>query len=173
MTFATLSIDPGAKGGAAFWLDGSFKWSLPVDCGEHRMAVLGQAWSDAGELPLVIVAETWTPHGKMGFNAALGLGAQWGRWQERIDELPPVKVGRWQGPKIVKVKPGEWRRAVFGSGWGNKPKAEWSALALQRVKAMHGVTATDDEAVAVLIGEWATKTKAVQDVLPVKFRRSA
>ena len=167
-----LGVDPGEEGGVAFFACGVYQWSRPIHNGYQRRIALNDAWQHckAEHIPLIIIGETWTPHGKMNFAAALGLGAHWGRWLERIDELQPQLHGQWAGPKVVRAKVKDWRRAIFGPH-REKATEEWKRLAMMRA-AQYGPE-TSDEAEAILIAEYGTRAGVVGDALPKRVREEA
>ena len=158
-----LGVDPGATSGVAITVNGKILSSgsctgqdyVPWVCRAEKLQVDLQR-------PLVVAMETWTPHGKWGFKQALSLGEQAGRWLGMIERVCIDAL-------VVRVEPGEWRRALFG-GVLNRPTKVWKDLAL-----MHALAATDsmcreDEAEAICMALWASRSNRVDEEL-VRHRR--
>ena len=153
-----LAIDPGAQDGSAIFSRGDLITHFPAS---RRRSYRDQIVSTARDLsyevscPLVAVMETWSPQGDWGFNAAMGLAEQAGRW---LDSLEAHGV-----PKIVRVKPNQWRRALWKMPRGTKTE-QWKQRALDHARQVFSVsTMNDNTAEAIAIGHWATRAHAVKE----------
>jgi len=149
-----FGIDPGKISGAAIVVRGEVSSSGVVLEGEHS------SWVEAAvtvahveQLPLVAAVETWTSHGRWGFQAALGLGERAGRWLGELERQNVYAVVR---PQVM-----EWRRDVFGGGQNVKTEV-WDQRAKMHARAATGTTAVDDnEADAICIALWGSRADAV------------
>lgn len=170
-----VGIDPGQKGGASVWLNGKYVTSRAVDTRQDRYLILRRAaaLAEAETCPMILVFETWTAHGKINTAALIGLGTSVGRWLEAAETFENL-VGNWRGPKSTRVQVGQWRRDIFGNGWGNWPTDAWKLAAMNRAELIMGKPpATPDQAEAVLIGFWGTHAGEVGAVLPKHIREAA
>ena len=173
-----IGVDPGAQGGASIWDCGHYVTSRVVTCSLDRVLVLRRVHALASSIPtgipVVMVFETWTAHGKINTDTLIGLGAEIGKWQERAEDFR-VTCRHWQGPKSVKVKVNTWRKAVIGgTAYRNWPTDVWKRAAIQRATALTGTEpSTADEAEAILVGYWGTRAAEVGAVLPKATREMA
>jgi hypothetical protein len=111
-------------------------------------------------LPPIVVAETWTPHGKWGFDAVLGMGEGWGWWTaemrralEAHPELGPLHVER--------VVPNQWRDDLFGKD-RVKGRSELKKFAVEYVSGRLGVRlASHDVAESACLGVWGAQNDNV------------
>jgi hypothetical protein len=180
-----LAIDPGAVSGWSVWVAGRLmahgSASLPAD---RQMAVT-RAFALSAGLPLIVVAETWNSQRfkgarkgrmeRMGDAVLIGMGAERGRWFEQVDMMPPVRHGRWTGPKVVSVQPKVWRAPTVGNA-GKSQVVNAAVLARAMAHAERaGLQRPDtyDAANAVIIGEWATRAAEVGAALPAAVRGAA
>ena len=105
---------------------------------------LARQAAQAMQVPWLVVAETWTPHGKWGFDATLGMGESWGWWSGLfVDELHPSQ--------ILRLEPNAWRDVFFGR---KRPhtREELKALACAYVHARFRFETGDDVAEAICLG---------------------
>jgi len=172
-----VSIDPGAKSGIAVFVDGSLAevWTLrprgasgayalwSAGRSQHVWASRYLAWiTMLSEAHVVVCEQAWLglrPGAAMslarqvGYIEALAQGSTYRAPQGASDACRP----EWR-----EVTPSEWRR-VARETWG-RPMAwpsgrdEKKALAVALVRERWGITVSDDEADAVLIGWWALMT---------------
>ena len=179
-----LAIDPGKRSGWCMrnpptlpaHIPSAGAGTLPVYSGaatsiEGRELALSLAMADAVrfKLPLVVVAESWSRHGKWGHAQQAGTSAEWGKWLAAIemvgvDELP--KLGRasmYRG--VVRVDSTAWHVALGGSR--RNPREVRLRMAMARSKC-----SDPDEACARCISEWASLAPEVDAVLPAAFRRA-
>lgn len=124
------------------------------------------------ELPLVVVAEQWTPHG-LSRAAYKSLNESWGLWQAAIER---EHVGKFSKIKVhvVRVSPQTWRSAVFGK---RRPRERKDLKQLAVVYANKQLGAppaiSDNIAEAMCIRVWAERASEVHDALAVKGKRKA
>lgn len=105
---------------------------------------LGMQGAQALNVPLLVVAEKWTPHGVWGFDTVLGMGEGWGWWSSLFhDDLHPSQ--------IIRIEPNQWRNAIFGKR-RPKDREQLKALACQYVRARFHFETVDDVAEAICIG---------------------
>ena len=160
MTCALLSIDPGAKSGACVLvpLNHSLVFHRVIRTAAQRRSCIedAQRISCIHNLPLVACGEAWGVGGKWTPKQMIGLGAQWGRWEEAL-ELAGVE-------RVMRMQVHEWRGAIFGRGKRRKREA-WKRMAVAWASARYGVTMTDDEAEAVCMGHAALDSAALKKLL--------
>lgn len=152
-----LAVDPADRSGVAL--------ATPLgidDSGDSRGCEQRVRWVEqavcvarSAGLDLVVAIETWTPHGAWGFKQAQSVAEQAGRWLGEIERQEPSAI-------VVRVDPGEWRRALFGGGQ-NRKRQVWKDLARLRARAELGVAAQDDEAEAICIALWAQRSPRVAE----------
>ena len=170
-----LSIDPGAKGGAAVWSCGVFMMSWPVRTDAEKGVVVRYAYDVARRngLPLVVVFETWRPPAEgFGYMAGRALAASKASWKTIVNMGMPFKLGRRTFPKYLEVYAATWQARVLTVGRANRD---------QRIEATIDAGNTysdepcidDNEAAARCIGYWATRAGEVGELLPEEFRRAA
>ncbi len=149
-----LAIDPGKVSGWAIWRDGACIGSGVARTHDDRAYAVrfAEDYRQTFALPLVVVAEKWTPGGRFaGARTMAGLGAQWGLW------LAALEAGGVPKARVLRVHTQTWRARVLGGGWG-VTSAQWDALAQRRARVELGFDREidDNEADAVCIGAWAT-----------------
>ena len=151
-----LGIDPASRSGWSLFVRGKLIGSGVVESTGERLDVLQMAaevFTDEG-LPFVVVAETWSPGSWKSWNAIAAVHEPWGRWSEQL-ELIGCSL-------IVRVLVNEWRRDLYGkNAVSSMPRKMAKMLAKQRVKSVYKKTVSDDEAEAILIGEWGCRAGAV------------
>lgn len=159
----TLAIDPGKASGWAIFALGILTASGTAKTHAARCdaARLAMTAAKAATLPIVVVAEKWTPGGKFaGARTMAGLGAQWGLWLAALEELAIPKR------RVIRVHTQTWRAAVLGGGFG-VTSAEWDARAQRHASRVAGVHVGDDnEADAIGIGAWAVRAAKVGELMP-------
>jgi hypothetical protein len=171
-----LAIDPGEVSGWAihawpFQTEGLRVPGVSGTAATHaeRCSAVTRARSVAElyQMPLVIVAETWTRFGKWGAAQAAGTAAQWGRWQVAIDEAQLAampKLGRVKAfSGVVRVQSNVWYSATCGTT--RDPRE----VRLQRAMLRAGVN-NPDEACALCIAAWAEWAPKVRKLLPAAFQ---
>lgn len=160
-----LAIDPGKTSGWALFVDGEYTASGIAKKHAERLeaATMATVAADQWHLPLVVVAEKWTPGGKFaGARTMAGLGASWGLWTAALEEAEIPKA------RVLRVNTQTWRARVLGGGWGVKTE-EWDRRARLRATAEAGSDVFDDnEAEAICIGVWARMAREVEAKLPKK-----
>lgn len=160
-----LGVDSGAKSGWAIMAQGK-RWNSGV--ARHaleRASVVAHAQTLARvhDLPLVVVAETWSRGGWMSFATILGMGVGWGRWAEALE------LAEHPAKRIVRVLPGTWRPPTVGT---HKGAEAYKAAAIARVRSAHrdemgrALVAGPDEAEAICIADWGARSSEVAAILP-------
>lgn len=181
-----LAVDPGASTGAALVVSRPGRDLELVRVGDVP-AGTEPAWVElatdtalAAELPLIVVAETWTfgrgPHERMGSAAQVGLAAAWGRWPHLFDPASlRLAEARLFVVRTLRVNASTWHARMLGGGRG-VPSAEWKRRARLRCERVHGAAAvagvSDDAAEALVIAEWASRAGEVGRTLPVRVLRA-
>lgn len=169
-TCVILAIDPGKASGWAIFVAGESGESgvARTRIDRRDACVLASDVAEVRKLPLVVVAEKWTPGGKFaGARTMAGLGAQWGLWLAAIEEAEIPKA------RIIRVHTQTWRAATLGGGWGIKSD-EWDWRAKACVSRETGVLITDDnEADAICIGLWAIRAGEVGAKMPKRAAKKA
>lgn len=154
-----LGLDPARVSGWAILVDGQLAASGTARSASERAQVVStaQTASEAHQRRLVVVAERWLTGGWASFDAIAGLAAAWGAWREALEIAGHPKR------RVVRVTPQTWRASLLG---GRATREEWKRRAVWRVRAEHGIEVSDDEAEAVLIGQWGSRSLQVARLLP-------
>lgn len=155
-----LGLDPARRTGWGLFIRGKLIGSGVATDAAERFGVLEQAVETASdeELPLVIVAEDWTPGDWKSWISIARVHEAWGRWSEQLELLGLERV--------VRVKVNDWRRDLYGARHvARMPKKVAKALACSRVTSMYGKNVSDDEAEGILIGEWGCRAGEVAALL--------
>jgi hypothetical protein len=153
-----LSIDPGAKSGAALFRDSVLIASWQVKPG-GEWAVVAEAVLRAEGAPIIAVREDWSLGGRQqthkradgssythtNINMLAGLGRAWGRW-ESILHHEGIK-------RIVKVHARTWQSMISGRVL---PRADMLKLTKRVASGIAHRDVGEDEAVAIVLGIHAT-----------------
>jgi hypothetical protein len=170
-------VDPGETSGFGVAQPSKHKpLSYVLSCRTHdeRVAALRDAYLNAQslELPLVIVGEMWSPHGKWGTKQVAGTNAEWGKWEVAIEVAGSFSVGthksKW--PKVTRVLPDDWREPVLGAR--GLPTVIAKAMSIARVeheKAEFTSPMDHNAAEAGCIALWGRNATEVHRLLPVEF----
>lgn len=176
-----LSVDPATKTGVARW-DGSRLmgsgtlrvvktakeakalrvpkgWLLwePERAGAPLLAGVVAATTREAWAALLIGAEHVAIEEAMGFSAKAVAQLAWRRGYI-------AALCEERGIPVTEVNTSSWRKAA-GEAWGVTFPAKSDAakaLAIDLVREHYGITCTDDEADAVLVGHWALRTRTVK-----------
>lgn len=109
------------------------------------------------DLPPVVVAETWVPHGKWGPKQYLGMGEGWGWWtaemRRAVERFPDIGVIH-----VERVVPTVWRADLFG---GKLLDENLKLAAIQYVKARLQIRVPSDVAEAVCVALWGAQNDSV------------
>lgn len=168
-----LAIDPGAKSGHATRAPSGLLSSGTVTTHEERLRVIVAAAAHAilCGLPVVVVAESWTRHGKWSHVTQAGISAGWGKWLAAIEVADlggMAKLGRAAAYRgVARVSSDTWYRALIGPRRITANREERLRNAMRRAGCDD-----PDEAVARLISTWASLAPEVDAVLPVAFQRA-
>lgn len=134
---------------------------------EKRMLELiagAQQYASLRGLPLVVVAEKWTGHGKFGgARTQRGLGEGFAEWRMAL-------AVRGFHSEIVRVVPSRWYAAVIGGKKRRDDKQTVVQAMLRRFPHL-GPDLGDDAAEAVAIGLWASLAGEVGMVVPATLLR--
>lgn len=161
-----LAIDPGTHAGYCVTLRGVYESSGTVKRGGEAVPVEAAVYLATREnLPLLVVAEKWTPGGRFsGLRTMISLGAAWGRWEGAV-LAASVPMSR-----VVRVYPATWR-AYVGIRPGTRREAiDEHVSAYARAYAGEAMR-TDDEADAVCIAAWSATSALVRGKVPQRRRR--
>jgi hypothetical protein len=153
-----LSIDPGAKSGAALFLNGVLIESWQVKPG-GEWAVVAEAVIRAEGEPIIAVREDWSLGGRQqthkradgssythtNINMLAGLGRAWGRW-ESILRHGGIK-------RVVKVHARTWQSMISGRVL---PRADMLKLTTALASLIASRDVGEDEGVAIMLGRHAT-----------------
>lgn len=153
-----LALDPATKSGWAIFSRGRLLGSGVARDASDRFEVL-EAAAEIGadeELPVIVVAETWSCGNWKSWDAIAGVHQAWGRWAEQLE------LGGFDA--VVRVLVDTWRHDIFGTR-AKLPRKVAKELAKTRVKSMYGKKASADEAEAILIGEWGCRAGEVGALL--------
>lgn len=177
MRCVILAIDPGKRSG----------WCVRVTVDDNTIATSEHATDAKGRsravevavetsrqtrLPLVIVAESWTRHGRWSHVTQAGISAEWGKWLAAIESadlgsLP--RMGRSSAYRgVVRVPSDTWYRALIG------PRRITANREQRLQNAMRRAGVGDpDEACARCIAEYAAHASEVAKALPAAFRAAS
>jgi hypothetical protein len=162
-----LAIDPGKVSGFAIFVKGFLVWSDSARTHADRFDPASWAMSEAREwgLPLMVVAEKWTPGGRFaGARTMAGLGASWGLWLAALEDAGIPKA------RIIRVHTQTWRAATIGGGRGIDTQ-EWKRRARVRASQEAGLLVEDDNAAdAICIGLWAIRSGEVGAKMPKRAK---
>lgn len=163
-----LAVDPGESSGWAVLLRGVVMSSGEVAASSIRdiESIIAWAWRCAHDRQMAVVLVRERPFGgRMGTNSS---GAS-RVWKACWDSAPYVVKSR-----SVTVYPSTWRAKVLGRGWGSKPR-DVVRPEEQRVAKMIRQNSEEnvgpDEAAAICIGAWASRSGEVATKLPPKAKR--
>jgi hypothetical protein len=162
------AIDPGATSGAALFVGGDLHSAYSVTTQEERERFACRAVNRAAvnAMPLIVVAEKWSAHGKWSTAGAVGTAAQWGRWQAAFESVGTFKIGRTTYPKFTRVLHATWVSRVLACST-NVGSAILKAASVRRASMLMGDKLHDDNvADAVCIGIWAVHAGEVAALLP-------
>ena len=177
-----LAIDPGKRSGWCVRAGSVATSESATDCdGRKRAIEVGIEVAKETGLPLVVVSEMWSRHGKWSHMTQAGLSAEWGKWLGSLEAASGLaflpKLGRCAAYRgIVRVSSNLWYRLVIGHsgkrGARNRhvpdDRDERLARTMQRMECND-----PDEACARAIATWASLAPEVDAVLPTAFRRQA
>jgi hypothetical protein len=166
-----LGVDSGATSGWAIWTPGAgiCKHGTAKSSADRGAVVLDAVQiAHALTLPCVAVLEKWTPGGGVRWNpkTMIGLGQSRGRWLEQLE------VCDFMDADVVSVEPNTWRAGTLSKLGRGVGRDEWKRRAVQACKARGLVTATDDEAEAILMAIWGAE-KSAEVLVRSKVRRRA
>jgi len=158
-----FGLDPATRTGWSIFICGEYFASGVAITIEQRCDAIEKLRSVAldEELPVVVVAEDWFPGGPCWKEIA-GQYEAWGRWDENLQLTGFTDH--------VRVQAHDWRTDIHGDGVC-KPTARASALKLAkalakaRVRSSYKLHVCDDEAEAILIGEWGCRSGEVAALL--------
>ena len=125
-----------------------------------RAEFVETAAEEAHELkvPLVIVAEDWTPGGKrVTFDTIKALGQGWGLWESEILTQVPEAV-------LIQYKPAEWRELAFTWRYP-KGREAVKKFAMEHIKKVWGFEVGEDIAEAGCIALAGTHSGEVAEAL--------
>ena len=152
-----LAIDSAQVSGWALFVSGELITAGVCKVDHDAVVSIAQAQATAHKLPLIVVAETWSP-GFKSHKTVLGMGAAWGIWTSALTRAKHPKR------RIVKVLPATWRSAVLHRG--RRGRDLWKAAAQSYVKQRYHVELSDDAAEAVCIGVWGMHAGEVGALIP-------
>lgn len=158
-----LGIDPARVSGWSIFARGKYVTSgVAKTQADRELAVrIANAESGGEDIPLVVVAERWNPGGKWYTATKVGIGTAWGLWLAELERIGLPKR------RVVRVYPQTWRAAVLGMGGRGATTEACHQAALARANTLHHASATSsDEAEAIAIAEWGTRSGEVAAVLP-------
>lgn len=165
-----LALDTASKTGWSVWscgrliAHGEFTlWSADGVRECIRVVDIARDAALAQGIPWVVMSErSWGGHMGTGATEALGF---W-KFQLLNAQLPIVRIGQ--------VYPARWRARVLPKGMHS---AKREAVRKEELKAARMIALRvdigDDEAPAILIGKWATKSGEVGEMLPKNAREFA
>jgi hypothetical protein len=161
------AIDPGATSGAALFVGGDYIESRTCTTHLERASFARLAIEIAcdAELPLIVVAEKWSAHGKWGTAQAAGTAAQWGMWQAAFETAGTFKIGRSTWPKFTRVLHATWVSRVLGCST-NVGGLILKAASVNRAQRLTGSAVDHNAADAVCIGIFASHAGEVAALLP-------
>jgi hypothetical protein len=154
-----LGLDPATKTGWSIFVNGEYEDSGVARNLQQRCEVLEKLRAIAlnEELPVVVVAEDWTPGDWKSWKAISGIFESWGRWDEQLNLTGFTD--------IVRVLVQTWRSDIFGRGAKRMNRKTAKAMARARVKSVYHLNVSSDEAEAILIGEWGCRAGEVGELL--------
>jgi hypothetical protein len=166
-----LGIDAGATSGWAIWIPGRGVLEHGTAKSSNQRGSVVYRATDLAiqlDLPCVAVLEKWTPGGGVRWNpkTMIGLGQSRGRWLEQLD------IYSFMDADMIGVEPNTWRAGTLSKLGRGIGRDEWKRRAVQACKARGLVTATDDEAEAILIAVWGAE-KSAEVLARSKVRRRA
>lgn len=160
MTWRLLAIDPGKVSGWAIFENGRYIASGEAETAWVRSSVVQRAAADIEVERFVVGAERWTAGGRMGLQAAIGLGAQWGVWLEHLNLAQVRKAA------VLRVPPQTWCGQVLRTS--KAKRVEHQRVFFQRA----GITPSgQNEADAICIGWYFLKTGKAFEALPKKVQK--
>lgn len=161
-----LAIDPGKTSGWSAWREGYYVASGTAKTHEERLWVAAEAMKAEAKFGrrVIVVGEIWTPGGKFaGARTMQGIGSAWGEWLVAL-ELAGIPKSR-----VMRVKVQTWR-SVFATGRRMTSEAWNVELARRASQLAQRVVVDDNEADAVCIGWWATRSGDVARKIAKKPR---
>ncbi len=157
---AVLGIDPASRSGWALFIRGELRCSGVARSAEERFEAIRNAdnLSLSDNLPLIAILEDFSPGSWKSWVAIARAYEARGRWQEQLDLIGTPAVG---------VMVNDWRRALYGSRSMRKsmPRKMAKQMAVARVESVYRKRVSDDEAEAILIGEWGCRSAEVAAIL--------
>ncbi|MCC6649097.1 MAG: hypothetical protein IT374_26450 [Polyangiaceae bacterium] len=161
---AILSIDPGEVSGWALLVTGLVCASGTAAGSTERASAIARAVNKAHfwSRPLVVVAETWPR--RMRGGVPTGALSAWSLWRESLAESGIPKR------RVVRVHVGRWSAAILGGAALTTEQRRARSIARARHETARE-SIDHDEAAAICIGIYASRSPEVAKVLPK--RRSA
>lgn len=159
-----LSVDPGDDSGAAIHVCGKLvEWGLANTLGKiEACARKAYEIAERENLPLVVVIEEWSAHGRWSHRSKETLAGSVRDWKRAVADLPR----RRPTTKILRVHLSRWRAAFRCARGITKPELVTLAKALH-----HRIRFTDldhNTAEAILIGGWGCYAGEVGDLAMIK-----
>ena len=161
-----LAIDPGKEWGADIHVNGEWicsgNWDYPQGYTIQEWCELAWGYAKDNNIPLIVVMESHTRHGKWNTAGLTGVAESVGVWKHYIEQLPKLK---WK-PKILRVPVDEWRKAIYGfCRLRSQPHFDKETRRIhdaptgrdtwKRIACKTAGVDSDDEAEAILIGRYA------------------
>lgn len=159
-----LSIDPARSSGWAVFDGAMLHDSGRAKTSANRDDAIA-AWlhlASAKNLVRAVVAEDWF-RGSRSHATTYAMGVSFGRWAEAV-EATGIRED-W----ILRVRPGEWRKAL---GFKSRGRTAAKAESVRHVHSLHGLTVGDDEADAICLGHATLRmAERFDTVLPATQRK--